>query len=248
MVTLSGKPAPRLRVLVLAVLAVLASLVVAGPPAPAAAATAAAAGVDARDDGAAVPPRRRPNRQRLRGHAGAGGRRRLCDAPVATETHIAGVYADVPDRSGGIQRQGSVKLPAGRSSTWSSAASASRPRAPATARCSTCAAAWSRRPRPGRPADGRPGRYDVALDRAAQRVGLVRLRLTPRWSGSLQVRDVLGAGARLTPAAAAGQRSPRRDDGAGGRAHRRHRDHRGRGRPPARAAGEQRGRRRTRRP
>jgi trehalose/maltose hydrolase-like predicted phosphorylase len=41
--------------------------------------------------------------------------------------------------------------------------------------------------------------YDVALDRVRERVGLVRLRLTPSWSGSLRVRDVLGAGADLTP-------------------------------------------------
>jgi trehalose/maltose hydrolase-like predicted phosphorylase len=41
--------------------------------------------------------------------------------------------------------------------------------------------------------------YDVTLDRARERVGLVRLRLTPSWSGSLRVRDVLGAGADLTP-------------------------------------------------
>ena len=42
--------------------------------------------------------------------------------------------------------------------------------------------------------------------------------------------------------AAAGQGHRRRDDGAGGRPHRRHRHHRGRCRPPARAAGEHRGR------
>jgi trehalose/maltose hydrolase-like predicted phosphorylase len=57
----------------------------------------------------------------------------------------------------------------------------------------TTTATWS--------AGGRVTRlaYDVALDRARERVGLVRLRLTPSWSGNLQVRDVLGAGARLTP-------------------------------------------------
>ena len=40
--------------------------------------------------------------------AGAG----FASSPFATETHIAGVYADVPDLvHGGIQRQGSVNLP-----------------------------------------------------------------------------------------------------------------------------------------
>jgi trehalose/maltose hydrolase-like predicted phosphorylase len=33
-------------------------------------------------------------------------------SPVATETHIAGVYASVPDEvGGGVQRQGSINLP-----------------------------------------------------------------------------------------------------------------------------------------
>ena len=41
-------------------------------------------------------------------------------------------------------------------------------------------------------------RYQVTLDRARKRVGLVRLRITPRWSGTLTVTDTLGAGASLT--------------------------------------------------
>ena len=123
-------------------------------------------------------------------------------APVATETHVAGVYADRPDvEHGGIQRQASVNLPgwtqldvvvAGRRYA---AASASGYRQTLDLRRGvvTTTATWS--------AGGRVTRltYDVALDRARERVGLVRLRLTPSWSGNLQVRDVLGAGARLTP-------------------------------------------------
>jgi hypothetical protein len=41
--------------------------------------------------------------------------------------------------------------------------------------------------------------YEVALDRGRERAGVVRLGGTPSGSGRLQVRDVLGAGADLTP-------------------------------------------------
>jgi trehalose/maltose hydrolase-like predicted phosphorylase len=124
------------------------------------------------------------------------------DAPIATETHVAGVYADKPDVDhGGIQRQGSVNLPgwtqldvivAGRRYA-AAAASDYRQALDLRHGVVTTTATWS--------AGGRVTRlaYDVALDRARERVGLVRLRLTPSWSGSLQVRDVLGSGARLTP-------------------------------------------------
>jgi trehalose/maltose hydrolase-like predicted phosphorylase len=125
-------------------------------------------------------------------------------SPVPTETHIAGVYADVPDtHTGGIQRQGSVNLPG-----WTqldvqvaghvySAATATVYRQILDLRSGvvTTTATWVVG---GRRTDLR---YEVLLDRARQRVGLVRLRLTPRWSGSLVVRDVLGAGSRSTPGA-----------------------------------------------
>ncbi|WP_395656463.1 hypothetical protein [Nocardioides sp.] len=40
--------------------------------------------------------------------SGAG----YAETPIATETHVAGVYADVPDPiTGGVQHQGSVNLP-----------------------------------------------------------------------------------------------------------------------------------------
>ena len=119
-------------------------------------------------------------------------------SPVATETHIAGVYASVPDEvGGGTQRQGAINLPgwtqlevivAGRSYA---AADARRYRQALDLRRGmvTTTARWA--------AGGRVTdiRYDVTLDRARKRVGLVRLRVTPRWSGVLKVRDVLGAGA-----------------------------------------------------
>jgi trehalose/maltose hydrolase-like predicted phosphorylase len=204
MVTRSGKPAPRLRVLVLAVLAVLASLVVAGPPVPAAAATAAAPdgwtlATTSPADAATAPAYIGNGYVGTRVPADGAG---YADAPIATETHVAGVYADKPDiEHGGIQRQGSVNLPG-----WTqldvvvaghryAAAAASGYRQTLDLRRGvvTTTATWS--------AGGRVTRlaYDVALDRARERVGLVRLRLTPSWSGNLRVRDVLGAGARLTP-------------------------------------------------
>ena len=119
-------------------------------------------------------------------------------SPVETETYIAGVWANVPDDvGGGTQRQGSINLPgwtqldvvvAGRRF---SAADARRYRQVLNLRRGvvTTRATWSA----GRRVTG--VRYDVVLDRARKRVGLVRLRLTPRWSGRLRVRDVLGAGA-----------------------------------------------------
>lgn len=122
----------------------------------------------------------------------------FASSPFATETHIAGVYASVPDLiGGGVQRQGSVNLPGwtqldvlvgGR--RYSSADARSYRQVLDLRRGAvTTKATWS--------AGGRVTdiRYDVVLDRARKRVGLVRLRLTPRWSGRVRVRDVLGAGA-----------------------------------------------------
>jgi trehalose/maltose hydrolase-like predicted phosphorylase len=124
--------------------------------------------------------------------------------PVASETHIAGVYADVPDTTGGgIQHQGSVNLPG-----WTQLDLVVSGRRFASTDAShyrqvldlhrgvvTTSGTWSSG---GRVTDVR---YQVTLDRARKRVGLVRLRVTPHWSGRLQVRDVLGAGSDLTPGA-----------------------------------------------
>ena len=201
MVILRRKPAPRLAVLILVV---LAAFMVAGPPRPAAAAAAAA------PDGwtlATTSPAAAAGAPAYIGNGYVGTRvpadgAGYAAAPIATETHVAGVYADKPDiEHGGIQRQGSVNLPgwtqldvivAGRRYT-PAAASGYRQALDLRRGVVTTTATWS--------AGGRVTRltYDVALDRARERVGLVRLRLTPSWSGNLKVRDVLGAGARLTP-------------------------------------------------
>jgi trehalose/maltose hydrolase-like predicted phosphorylase len=136
--------------------------------------------------------------QRLCGHAHTGGQRRYASSPVATETHIAGVWASVPDEvSGGVQRQGSIALPgwtqldvvvAGQRYASADAQSYRQVLDLRRGILST-RAIWS--------AGGRVTeiRYDAVLDRTRKRVGLVRLRVVPRWSGNLRVRDVLGAGA-----------------------------------------------------
>jgi trehalose/maltose hydrolase-like predicted phosphorylase len=125
-------------------------------------------------------------------------------APVATETHVAGVYAAVPDTiGGGTQPQGSVNLPGwtqldvvvgGRRFT-AAGATGYRQALDLRRGVVTTSATWSAG---GRVTDVR---YDVALDRARPRVGVVRLRFTPRWSGTVEVRDVLGAGSTLTAGA-----------------------------------------------
>jgi trehalose/maltose hydrolase-like predicted phosphorylase len=214
MVTLATQPASRRRIVV-AVVAVLATLVAAGPARPAAAAgpaatqAASSATAPAGDgwtlattspaDAAAAPAYLGNGYVGTRVPADGAG---YAETPIATETHVAGVYADKPDVDhGGTQLQGSVNLPgwtqldvlvAGRRYR---AADASSYRQALDLRRGvvTTTATWS--------AGGRVTRlaYDVALDRARERVGLVRLRLTPSWSGRLRVRDVLGAGADLTP-------------------------------------------------
>jgi hypothetical protein len=112
MVTLASRPASRLRVLaVVAVFAVVAAVVVAGPRPAAAAAPAATDGwilATASPAAAAAAPAYIDN-----GYVGTrvpaddGG---YAEAPIATETHVAGVYADKPDveHGGSIQRQGSL--------------------------------------------------------------------------------------------------------------------------------------------
>jgi trehalose/maltose hydrolase-like predicted phosphorylase len=125
--------------------------------------------------------------------------------PVAAETHIAGVYADKPDLvHGGIQREGSVNLPGWTQlgvtvgGTTYNAAAAQQYRQVLDLRRGlvTTTARWS--------AGGRVTdlTYDVTLDRTRRRVGVVRLRLLPWWDGTLQVRDVLGAGNVATPVGA----------------------------------------------
>ena len=111
MVILRRKPAPRLAVLILVV---LAAFMVAGPPRRAAAAAAAA------PDGwtlATTSPAAAAGAPAYIGNGYVGTRvpadgAGYAEAPIATETHVAGVYADKPDiEHGGIQRQGSVNLP-----------------------------------------------------------------------------------------------------------------------------------------
>ena len=212
MVTLASRPASHLRRLLAAVAfaAVLAALLVAGPAQPVAAATGAAPAPAAAGDGwtlATTSPSDAAAAPAYLGNGYVGTRvpadgAGYAETPVATETHVAGVYADKPDvEHGGTQPQGSVNLPgwtqldllvAGRryhaadASAYRQALDLRRGRV-------TTTATWS--------AGGRVTRlaYEVALDRARERVGVVRLRLTPSWSGRLQVRDVLGAGADLTP-------------------------------------------------
>jgi hypothetical protein len=85
----------------------------AGPPRPAAAATAAADGWTL----ATTSPAAAAGAPAYIGNGYVGTRvpadgAGYADAPVATETHVAGVYADKPDlEHGGIQPQGSVNLP-----------------------------------------------------------------------------------------------------------------------------------------
>jgi len=123
MVTLPSRPAPRRRLLAAAALAaILAALPVAGSPlaavaptAPAAAPAAASAGdgwvlaTTSPADAAAAPAYLGNGYVGTRVPAEGAG---YAEAPVATETHVAGVYADKPDvEHGGTQPQGSVNLP-----------------------------------------------------------------------------------------------------------------------------------------
>jgi hypothetical protein len=97
------------------------------------------------------------------------------------------VYADKPDvEHGGTQPQGSVNLPgwtrldvlvAGRRYAAADA-SAYRQTLDLRRGVVTTTATWSVGRRETRLT------YDVTLDRARERVGLVRLQLTPSWSGS----------------------------------------------------------------
>jgi hypothetical protein len=206
MVIPADRPAARFRVRILAVVTILAVLAAPGVAGPGPAAAAQATGSDGWTL-ATTAPAAAAGAPAYIGNGYVGTRvpaegAGYTDAPVATETHVAGVYADKPDvEHGGIQPQGSVNLPG-----WTqldvivsgrryAAADASDYRQVLDLRRGvvTTTATWS--------AGGRETRlvYDVALDRARKRVGLVRLRLTPSWSGNLQVRDVLGAGTRLTP-------------------------------------------------
>ena len=104
-----------LRVLILAVIsAVLAALVAVGPARPAAAQAAAASdrwtlSTTAPADAAGAPAYIGNGYVGTRVPADGAG---YAETPVATETHVAGVYADKPDvEHGGTQPQGSVNLP-----------------------------------------------------------------------------------------------------------------------------------------
>ncbi len=128
--------------------------------------------------------------------AGAG----FVAAPVATETHIAGVYADVTDLNHGTpQPQGAVNLPgwtaldfSDGAGTYSLAAGrvlAYHQALDMHAGTITTDVTWASPA--GRVTDLR---YLVLLDRARARVGTVSLAVRPHWSGSAQVTDRLGDG------------------------------------------------------
>jgi len=167
-----------------------------------------------------TPPSRagRTHQYQIRGgvaltgwRAGIGTASTFTGAPAYIGNGYVGTRAPADGAGyGGTQPQGSVNLPgrtqlevtvAGRRYA---AADASSHRQTLDLRRGvvTTTATWS--------AGGRVTRlaYDVTLGRARERVGLVRLRLTPSWSGSLRVRDVLGAGDAAGAARRAARRAP----------------------------------------
>ena len=107
MVTLASRPASHLRRLLAAVAfaAVLAALLVAGPAQPVAAATGAAPAPAAAGDGwtlATTSPSDAAAAPAYLGNGYVGTRvpadgAGYAETPVATETHVTGVYADKPD-------------------------------------------------------------------------------------------------------------------------------------------------------
>src|SRR5206468_1130338 len=128
--------------------------------------------------------------------AGAG----FVPAPVATETHIAGVYADVTDlQHGTAQPQGAVNLPEWSTlDFWDGTAgydlltgtvTGYRQRLDLRAGTVTTDVTWASPA--GRVTDLE---YVVLLDRADMRLGSVRLRVRPHWTGTARVTDVLGEG------------------------------------------------------
>ncbi|MEJ7707461.1 MAG: discoidin domain-containing protein [Nocardioidaceae bacterium] len=125
-------------------------------------------------------------------------------SPVAAETHIAGVWSDVPDvEHGGTFEQGGLNLPGwtrldlttgGESYFSDGKVTCYRQSLDLRRGVISTSSLWQ--------ADsGRRTtlRYDVAMDRARHRVGLVRLTFTPHWSGRVGIVDRLGDGFAYTP-------------------------------------------------
>jgi hypothetical protein len=116
MVISADRPAARLRVRILAVVTILTVLATPGVAGPGPAAAAQATGSDGWTL-ATTAPAAAAGAPAYIGNGYVGTRvpaegAGYTDAPVATETHVAGVYADKPDvEHGGIQPQGSVNLP-----------------------------------------------------------------------------------------------------------------------------------------
>ncbi|HET6626646.1 MAG TPA: glycosyl hydrolase family 65 protein, partial [Nocardioidaceae bacterium] len=120
--------------------------------------------------------------------------------PVATETHAAGVWADIRDLAHDApQPEGAVNLP-GWTTLRFSDGTATYQLDQGTVRdyhqsldlrsgTVTSRVVWQSPA--GRVTDLR---YDVLLDRARPRTGVVRLRVTPQWTGTAAVTDVLGEG------------------------------------------------------
>lgn len=128
--------------------------------------------------------------------AGAG----FVATPVATETHASGVWADVRDLAHDApQPEGAVNLPGWTALGFSDGTATYRLdqgtvrsyRQTLDLRSGTVTTKVSWRSPAGRLTDLR---YDVLLDRAHPRVGVVRLQITPHWSGNARVTDVLGEG------------------------------------------------------
>src|SRR5690242_3108387 len=128
--------------------------------------------------------------------AGAG----FVDAPVATETHISGVYADVTDLAHQtLQPQGAVNQPGwttldffdGTATYALSTGTVTGYRQQLNLRDGTVTTTLTWTSPSGRSTDLR---YEVLLDRAQPRLGAVRLSVRPHWSGTATVTDVLGQG------------------------------------------------------
>ncbi len=124
-------------------------------------------------------------------------------APVAAETHVAGVWADVPDTDhGGTFEQGGVNLPGWTrldlrvgGESWFGGGQVRCYHQQLDLRRGMVTTTGSWRSGDGRVTDVR---YQVVLDRRRARVGLVRLTVTPHWSGRIGVTDRLGEGLGYT--------------------------------------------------
>jgi trehalose/maltose hydrolase-like predicted phosphorylase len=128
--------------------------------------------------------------------AGAG----FVAKPVATETHAAGVWADVRDIDHDIpQPQGAVNLPGWTTLTFSDGTATYglergkvlSYRQTLSLRSGTVTTSVRWQSPSGRRTDLR---YDVMLNRARPRTGVVRLQVRPHWTGRARITDVLGQG------------------------------------------------------